>query len=164
MLFIFPKIAWVLSIAVRFRGCSLVRWRASNDELRSLPTQRSGSLTLSPSYLAHTLSVAFASLLSRSRSRRFRSPAHTLFLFLFPSCRCSQSRATRKGHGQEYAERRARDKDGEHHAQAPRTYILTGAICEAVKAPPASATSVQWWKKRETPAAPCRKIRGCATT
>lgn len=46
-LFFIAEIAWVLSIAVPFRGCSLVRWRASNDELRSLPTQ---TLRLSHSF------------------------------------------------------------------------------------------------------------------
>lgn len=54
-IFFYTEIAWVLSIAVPFRGCSLVRWRASNDELRSLPTQCSGSLTPSSSCFARSL-------------------------------------------------------------------------------------------------------------
>ena len=44
-----------------------------------------------------------------------------------------------------------------------RTYLL-GAICEAVKAPPASATSVQRRKKRESPQHPAIRYRGCPTT
>lgn len=32
-----------------------------------------------------------------------------------------------------------KENEGVQRAQAPTTYILTGAICEAVKAPPASA-------------------------
>lgn len=67
ILFLAARIAWVPSIAVPFRGCSLVRWRASNDELRSLPTQRSGSLARSPSCLARSLPRS--RLLSRSPAR-----------------------------------------------------------------------------------------------
>lgn len=67
ILFFAGRIAWVPSIAVPFRGCSLVRWRASNDELRSLPTQRSGSLAPSPSCLARSLPRS--RLLTRSPSR-----------------------------------------------------------------------------------------------
>lgn len=103
-LFIFAKIAWVLSIAARFRGCSLVRWRASNDELRSLPTQRSGSLTPSPSYLAHTLSVAFANspspfistFLSRARGALARCRALSSS-FSFSPDDAAGGGATRRG-------------------------------------------------------------------
>lgn len=90
--FLFTKIAWVRSIAVPFRGCSLVRWRASNDELRSLPTQCSDSLTLSPSCHARSL----------PRSRRF-----SLFVapFVpFPSLSLSLSLFAR-AHG--FAQRRS---------------------------------------------------------
>lgn len=65
------EIAWVLSIAVPFRGCSLVRWRASNDELRSLPTQTlrlSHSFSLVPRAFSPSIAPA------RFAPRRILSP------------------------------------------------------------------------------------------
>lgn len=166
-LFIFAKIAWVLSIAVRFRGCSLVRWRASNDELRSLPTQRSGSLTPSPSYLAHTLSVAFANVpspfistfLSRARGplARWRTLSSS---FSFAPGDAAGGEQQGEDSSGTYTRQRAYDKDGEQRAQAPRTYILTGCYLRGGKSTPRECNFRAEEEEARVPAAPCHKIQG----
>ncbi|KAL0106970.1 hypothetical protein PUN28_015472 [Cardiocondyla obscurior] len=59
-------IAWALSIAVPFRGCSLVRWRASNDGPAIAPHVGASVLSLVP-FPCYALSLP--------RSRRLRSLA-----------------------------------------------------------------------------------------
>lgn len=125
------------------------------------PRKRSGSLTLSPSCHARSLprsrrlgslSVAPSPSSFSLASARLRSPAFSRRLVLdLAACasgkerernrrvvaECQREKGRKKGR-RENDNARGRERNGMQRAQAPRTYILTGAICEAVKAPPAS--------------------------